>query len=57
MCLPTDEASLTCWLHNQLRVLEAWCAELGAKPDADLDRLEALERHRHWLAAELAKIE
>lgn len=57
MCLPTDEASLSCWLHNQLRVLEAWCKELGAKPDADLDRLEALERHRHWLAAELAKIE
>ncbi len=56
MCLPTDEASLSCWLQTQLRVLEAWCTALGNKPDTDLDRLEVLERHRQWLAVELEKI-
>ena len=57
MCIPLDDASLSCWLFTQLRVLDAWCDELANEPDTDIARIEALERHRNWLADELARVD
>lgn len=28
MCRPSDEASLLCWLHRQIRQMDAWRDEL-----------------------------
>ena len=57
MCLPLDQNSLLCWLHTQVRVLEAWREELAMQPEMDVTQVERLERHYHWLTSEIATLE
>ncbi len=56
MCMPLDDIQRTCWLQSQLQVMQVWMEELATRPDGDLTALERLERHRQWLASELARL-
>ena len=47
MCVPVDDSAMLCWLQTQLRVIEAWQAELSSRPDA---------RHYDWLNEELSRL-
>lgn len=57
MCLPIDDAGMTCWLSSQLKVLDAWREELVLRPELEIAQVEALQRHRDWLASELERLE
>lgn len=57
MCLPLDQTSLLCWLHTQVRVLEAWREELAMQADLDLTQLQRLEQHYQWLTGEIVALE
>lgn len=56
MCVPVDDSAILCWLQTQLRVIEAWQAELSSRPDADLQQVERLARHYDWLNEELSRL-
>lgn len=57
MCLPIDEKALLGWLHNQVRVMEAWRETLASQPEVDLAQVQRLETHYHWLTGEIARLE
>lgn len=57
MCLPIDDRALICWLHTQVRVLEAWRESLASQPDIDIDQLRRLEAHYQWMTGEIALLE
>lgn len=57
MCLPLDQTSLLCWLHTQVRVLEAWREELAMQAEMDISQVDRLERHYQWLTSEIAMLE
>ncbi len=57
MCLPIDDRALECWLHNQVRMLEAWRESLASQPDIDLAQVRRLEAHYQWLTGEIAQME
>ncbi|MEM6412190.1 MAG: hypothetical protein AAF683_11720 [Pseudomonadota bacterium] len=57
MCLPIADRTMLGWLRSQLRVLEAWRAELIARGETDLETLERLDRHHTWLSSEIARLE
>jgi hypothetical protein len=56
MCVPVDDSAMLCWLQTQLRVSEAWQAELSSRPDADLQQVKRLSRHHDWLNEELSRL-
>lgn len=53
MCVPYDSVQLECWLHSQVKVIDAWINELMSSPDSDPQTAERLETHRRWLSREL----
>ncbi|MEM9667305.1 MAG: hypothetical protein AAF950_00140 [Pseudomonadota bacterium] len=57
MCLPIADKTMLGWLHSQLKVLDAWQAELVRRGEADIETLERLERHHAWLDSEIARLE
>ena len=57
MCLPLDDASMTCWLRTQIRVLEAWREELAVRPEVDIQAVTRLEQHYAWLTSEVARLD
>ncbi len=54
--MPYDTEQLECWLHSQVKVIDAWMGELLSAPDSDLETARRLEAHRQWLSAEIARI-
>ncbi|MEO0881420.1 MAG: hypothetical protein AAFY34_01695 [Pseudomonadota bacterium] len=57
MCLPITDPTMLGWLKNQLRVLDAWQAELVCRGESDLETLERLDRHQTWLMSEIVRLE
>ncbi|MEM7767031.1 MAG: hypothetical protein AAF253_06035 [Pseudomonadota bacterium] len=57
MCLPIDERAMVSWLRSQVRVMEAWREALASQPDIDLNQVQRLEEHYHWLTGEIAQLE
>ncbi|MCI4644811.1 MAG: hypothetical protein MRY64_08525 [Hyphomonadaceae bacterium] len=57
MCLPLDQTSLLCWLHTQVRVMEAWREELAMQFEVNVEQVQLLERHYQWLTGEIAELE
>lgn len=45
------------WLKTQIRVMEAWRADLASRPEIDIAHLTELETHYQWLTAEVARLE
>ena len=57
ICIPYDSVQLECWLHSQLKVIDAWMGELLSSPDSDPETAQRLETHRQWLSQEIARLD
>lgn len=57
ICIPYDSVQLECWLHSQLKVIDAWMGELLSSPESDPETARRLETHRQWLSQEIARLE
>lgn len=57
MCVPIADKTMLGWLRSQLRVLEAWQAELLRRGESDLEAIERLDKHHTWLCAEIERLE
>jgi hypothetical protein len=56
MCLPTDRASLSCWLGGQLRIVRAWRDAAMMQEGGEDALFQVLCGHHAWLMRELAMI-
>ena len=57
MCLSITNRTMTDWLQNQIRMIEAWREALAMRADIDLSMVTRVERHYQWLTGELAALE
>ncbi|MEL7129310.1 MAG: hypothetical protein AAGK23_07165 [Pseudomonadota bacterium] len=57
MCVPISDRTMLGWLRGQLRIVEAWQAELLRRGDADLETVTRLQTHFEWLTSEVGRLE
>ena len=53
----SEERSLLSWLETQEQVHRLWIEEALAAAPADGRTIAELERHHHWLSAQIARLE
>ncbi|MEL6360381.1 MAG: hypothetical protein AAFR21_04800 [Pseudomonadota bacterium] len=51
------DSEMLCWLKAQIQVIELWREELAQRPGIDVQSIEFVERHYHWLTAEAYRID